>query len=131
MSNNPRQSRSATLENVFVGEGYFDLCLRIGELITLQEKTGVGPYVLANRLMLGEWRVEDVIETVRLALIGGGMDNRTAFDLVSRTIIEGNIFDYAAIAGSAVMTSIMGVDDEQPESDDEGDEDPLAHALMD
>ncbi|MBB4859467.1 hypothetical protein HNO88_002796 [Novosphingobium chloroacetimidivorans] len=118
---NPIKTRSAILENVFVGEGYFDLCLKIGELITLQERTGVGPFVLANRLIMGEWRVEDVIETIRLGLIGGGMDNRNAYDLVTRTIVEGNIFDYAAIAGSVVMTAIMGVDDEQPDADEESD----------
>ena len=124
---NPRQSRSATLENVFVGEGYFDLRLRIAELIILQEKTGVGPYVLANRILHGEWHVTDIIETIRLALIGGGLDNRAAFDLVTRNITEGNIFPYASTAGEIVLAAIMGVDDEQPEDEDaEDDEDPFA-----
>jgi hypothetical protein len=120
---NPRQSRSATLENVFVGEGYFDLALRIGELIILQEKTGCGPYVLANRILTGEWRVEDVIETIRLGLIGGGMDHRMAFDIVTRHITAGNIFTYASTAGEVVLAAIMGVDDEQPETGDGEDDD--------
>lgn len=120
---NSRQSRSATLENVFVGEGYFDLRLRIAELITLQEKTGVGPYSLANRILHGEWHVTDIIETIRLALIGGGLDNRAAFDLVTRHITEGNIFPFASTAGEVVLAAIMGVDDEQLENDEDGEDD--------
>lgn len=122
---NSRQSRSATLENVFVGEGYFDLALRIGELIALQEKTGVGPYVLANRILTGEWRVEDVIETIRLALIGGGLDQRAAFDLVTRNIVPGNIFPYVSTAGEVVLAAIMGVDDEQPDTEEDEGDDPF------
>lgn len=123
---NPRQSRSATLHNVFVGEGHYDLALRIGELIALQEKTGVGPYVLANRILAGEWRVEDIIETIRLALIGGGLDNRAAFDLITRNITPGNIIQYVSIASEVVLAAIMGVDDEQPEIDDGEDDDPFS-----
>lgn len=122
---NSRQSRSATLENVFVGEGYFDLALRIGELTTLQEKTGVGPYVLANRILTGEWRVEDIIETIRLALIGGGLDQRAAFDLVTRNIVPGNIFPYVSTAGEVVLAAIMGVDDEQPDTEEDEGDDPF------
>lgn len=125
------RSRSATIENVFVGEGHFDLALRIGELITLQEKTGVGPYVLANRLIAGEWRVEDVTETIRLGLIGGGMDNRAAYDLVTRNITPGNIYPYAVTAGEVVLAAILGVDDEQPEADGEDGGDPFAMTRAD
>ncbi|MYL98406.1 gene transfer agent family protein [Novosphingobium sp. FGD1] len=129
---NPSQSRSAVLENVFVGEGYFDLALRIGELITLQEKTRVGPYVLAQRLGTGEWHVEDIIETVRLALIGGGMDNKSAFDLVSRNITAGNLMTYATIAHEVIFAAIVGVDDEVIEQDDDGEnDDPFPEAPMD
>lgn len=106
-------TRSAKLENQFVGEGYFDLCLRIGELIALQEKLGVGPYVLANRFLNGDWLVQDVVETIRLGLIGGGMHQRDAFDLVNRTIVSGWFGDYAAIAGNLVYAAISGVPDEE------------------
>ncbi|QDK32671.1 gene transfer agent family protein [Sphingomonas sp. IC081] len=132
MHTNPHQSRSAVLENVFVHDGYFRLALRIGELITLQEKTGVGPYVLANRIVHGEWRVTDITETVRLALIGGGMGEQQAYDLVTRAITPGNLMTYAGLAGEALFAAIMGVDDEQPEAiDGEGDEDPFPQTPVD
>jgi hypothetical protein len=105
--------RSAKIENVFVGEGRFDLCLRIGELIALQEKLGAGPYTLANRFVAGEWLVQDVVETVRLALIGGGMQQREAFDLVERNIVSGYLVQYAGIAGQALFAALAGVEDEE------------------
>lgn len=104
--------RSAKLENQFVGEGYHDLCLRIDELIQLQEKLGVGPNVAATRLLQGEWLVEDVRETVRLGLIGGGMSQRDAFDLVGRCIREGHLLDYAAIAANLLFAALAGIEDE-------------------
>ena len=105
-------ARSAKLENQFVGEGHFDLCLRIGELIALQEKLGVGPQVLATRFYVGEWTVQDVVETIRLALIGGGMTQKDAFDLVNRNVVSGYLGDYAAIAGQTIYAAISGVEDE-------------------
>jgi hypothetical protein len=107
------RSRSAKLENQFVGEGHFDLCLRIGELISLQEKIGVGPNILATRFLQGEWFVQDVVETVRLALIGGGMPPKEAFDLVNRNITSGYLVDYASIAGQVIYAALAGVEDEE------------------
>lgn len=106
-------SRSAKLENQFVGEGYFDLCLRIGELIALQEKLGVGPNALALRFLNGDWLVQDIIETIRLGLIGGGMSQKDAFDLVGRVIVSGYFTEYAALAGQVIFAALAGVEDEE------------------
>lgn len=119
-------SRSATLSNQFVGDGEYDLCLKIGQLIELQEKTNAGPYVLANRLMNGTWMVEDVIETIRLGLIGGGLDPRSAYSLVTRYIVEGSIFQYSGLAGELVLASILGVPDEQPDGNEDADPQPAS-----
>ena len=105
-------TRSAKLEDEFVGEGYFTLCLRIDELIQLQEKLGVGPNILAQRLLRGEWLVEDIQQTIRLGLIGGGMQHREAFDLVNRCIKEGYLIDYTALAGRLIMAALSGIEDD-------------------
>lgn len=119
-------SRSAKISNVFVGDGEYDLCLKIGQLIELQEKTGVGPYILAQRLVDGSFRVQDVIETIRLALIGGGLDPRSAYTLTSRYLVEGSLFTYVQPASEVVFAALMGVPDELPEVDAEDDDvDPL------
>jgi hypothetical protein len=104
--------RSARLENQFVGDGKYDLCLRIDELIQLQEKLAVGPTVLAQRLYSGEWLVEDIRETIRLGLIGGGMPHRQAFDLVEGYVKEGYLLDYTSIAANALYAALNGVEDE-------------------
>jgi hypothetical protein len=105
-------SRSAKLEDEFVGEGYHTLCLRIDELIQLQEKLGVGPNIVAQRLLRGEWLVEDIQQTIRLGLIGGGMQQREAFDLVSRSVKEGYLIDYTVLAGRLIMAALSGIEDE-------------------
>ena len=111
--------RSARLANQFVGEGYFDLCLRIDELIALQEKTAAGPGALFNRFLRGEWIIQEVVEVVRLGLIGGGLHKKEAFDLVTRVIIPGYYHEYAVLAGSILSASLFGLDLE--EADDEGE----------
>lgn len=106
------KTRSARLTDQWVGEGYFDLCLRIGELVALQEKTGIGPHALANRFATDGWMVQDVLETMRLALIGGGMHQREAFDLVNRAVIPGYFAEYAATAFRVVLAALSGVEEE-------------------
>ena len=104
--------RSATLANQFVGEGYYSLRLGIDELIQLQEKLGAGPNVVATRLLQGEWLVDDIRETIRLALIGGGMSQKDAFDMVKRCVKEGYLMDYVSVAANALYAALTGIEDE-------------------
>lgn len=60
--------------------------LRIGELRALQKRCEAGPLAIYMRLVSSSWLVDDVIETVRLGLIGGGMDDRAARDMVDHHI---------------------------------------------
>jgi len=111
--------RSAILENQFVGEGEFPLGLRIGELESLQELTGVGPHVLATRILAGEWMVGDLRHTIRLGLIGGGMGQREAHDLVQRNVVPGALQEYVMLAGNVIMAALVGVEDEPIEGEPE------------
>jgi hypothetical protein len=104
--------RSATLTDQFVGEGYYSLRLGIDELIQLQEKLNVGPNVVATRLLQGEWLVDDIRETIRLALIGGGMSQKEAFDMVKRCVKEGYLMDYVSVAANAIYAALTGIEDE-------------------
>ena len=99
----------------FVGEGKYDLQLTIGELIQLQEKTGVGPHTLMKRFETGEWFVQDIIETVRLALIGGGMNPREAYEVVSRVIRSGYLLDYVMTSYACVRAALAGKEEDEPE----------------
>jgi hypothetical protein len=60
---------------------------KIALLQELQEKTGRGPMALFQRLASGQWFIEDLIQTIRLALIGGGTKPADAAVLVDRYVI--------------------------------------------
>jgi len=57
--------------------------LYLGEIRALQVATDAGPEELLLRLRSGQWRVDDLTQTLRLGLIGGGMDKVEAQRLVA------------------------------------------------
>jgi hypothetical protein len=63
--------------------GEHDFVLRIGELRALQDRCDAGPAFVLERLQTKRWRVEDVTETIRLALMGGGMERAEAQRIVA------------------------------------------------
>ena len=66
------------------GDGAHTFRLRLGELRELQDKTDCGPELLLMRMQAKAWRVDDVRETLRLGLIGGGMKPIEALKLINR-----------------------------------------------
>lgn len=105
-------SRSADI-TLFFGDGEHKFRLAIAELRELQEKTDAGPPLVLSRLFQGQWRVEDVRETLRLGLIGGGMKPADAHALVVRYCDERPAWgDNARIAAIALAAAISGAEDE-------------------
>lgn len=94
-------SRTGRITAEFAGEEH-DFCLRVGELMELQEKREAGPAVLLARLSLGQWLIQDVTETIRLGLIGGGADSATAARLV-RLNVEQRPFDLGGESGLVIL----------------------------
>lgn len=68
------------------GDAEHDFKLTIGGLKEVQEKTGVGPLTLFNRLIDGSWQVSDAREVIRIALIGGGTKPIDALSLVNKYV---------------------------------------------
>lgn len=89
------------------GSYAFDLS-RIALLQELQEKTGSGPMAVFRRLVSGEWRIEDVTETLRLALIGGGTAPVQAAALVQRWVIERPLVESLKIAIASLQAVMVG-----------------------
>lgn len=87
--------------------------LPIAQLEELQEKCDAGPQQILRRLYDGSWRTFDVRETIRLALIGGGMAATEAAKLVGRYIIDGQLADHVLTAQAVLMAAISGVPDEE------------------
>jgi hypothetical protein len=89
--------------------------LRIGELRQLQEKCDKGPLEIIHALAEGKWRVDDVIQPIRLGLIGGGMKLEDANKLVEATVHDGTLGEAIFMAKRIVECAIMGPPDEQIE----------------
>jgi hypothetical protein len=94
-------SRTGRISADFAGEQY-DFCIRIGELVELQEKCEAGPGMVLMRLMANQWRVEDIPAVIRLGLIGGGMDPVSASRLVRRHVEE-RTFDWGGTEGLGIL----------------------------
>ncbi len=63
---------------VWVG-GEHRFRLGLGELRALQRSCDAGPEQIFNRIRLGNWRIDDLIEVIRLGLIGSGeMETKAA-----------------------------------------------------
>jgi hypothetical protein len=116
-------SRSSIIENKFFGEGYYDFSLPIKQIERLQELTGVGPMPLYNRIRGNEWKVSDLIETIRLGLIGGGMAPQEAFQLVSTYVIDQPYVPNVITALEILAVLLYGVPTEESVADHEDDDD--------
>lgn len=116
------ENRNGVVELDF-GDGTHRFRLAIGQLEELQEKTGVGPYVLLQRLMSGEWHTADVRETLRLGLVGGGMGALEALNLTRRYIDDRSDWVFNSKMAYAIMgAAILGA----PEEESGKSEDPEA-----
>lgn len=80
-------SRDASVTLDF-GDGTYHFRLGWGEIEILQEERNLGPYVILDRLLNGQWWEQDIEATIRLGLIGGGMDPAAALKL-TRVYVKG------------------------------------------
>lgn len=87
--------------------------LGIGELRALQEKCNKGPMEILADLQSGRWRVDDIIQPIRLGLVGGGMKLHDAVQLIDAEIQPGRLGECAIIAVAILQAAITGPPDEQ------------------
>ena len=89
------------------GEHVFDL--RIGELRRLQEVCDAGPEEVLNRLRRGTWRVDDLIEPLRLGLIGAGeMDSAAAGGFVTGLFDQHPKAAFKLVALEVMARALLG-----------------------
>jgi len=107
----PKGSRNASVTFEWAGE---ERCFRlpIGMLRELQEKTGAGPFELMRRIQFDQWRVDDLRETIRCGLIGGGMTPNEAGRLVKTYVDDRPLAEARNPAIVILGAAIYGVDDE-------------------
>ena len=94
------------------GDGDHTFRLRIGELRELEEKRNAGSFELCRRLSDGTWRVDDIRETLRLGLIGGGMSAPVALGLVAKYCGPTTLFENSVVARNVIMAAVFGDPDD-------------------
>ena len=86
--------------------------LGIGELIELQDKCNAGPEQIFHACADKTWRVEWVKETIRLGLIGGGLEPMRALALVSRYVTPGGLMTCKEVAIKVLYAALVGDPDD-------------------
>lgn len=109
---------------------------KVAQALELEEKCGVGVAEIFDRLRTGRWWVNDVRETLRLGLIGGGLEPIRALKIVRRYVDERPWSESVQVALAVLMAAIVGVpgDDvgKKPAAEPTANEDrPPSSAPMD
>lgn len=119
----------------FFGEGEFDFALTIGPAEDLEMNrsdklrkmgfdAGQGAIMaIQARLAGGTFLIDDVRQTLRLALIGADMDPEDAFRLVERNLKPGYLIKAAMVAGDVIDALLSGDPEDQPGADQSGEAD--------
>lgn len=66
------------------GDGEYLFKLPLKMIAELQDKCGAGIGTIFRRVLTGEYRGEDLVETVRCGLVGGGLAGPDARKLIDR-----------------------------------------------
>lgn len=101
--------RSVTL--VWPG-GEHPFLLRLGELRALQSQCDAGPEEIMARLAGRGWFVDDIVDALRLGLIGAGMPTDDARALVTKTLQREPLINFKPIAYTVLAASLVGVEDD-------------------
>ncbi|MCE7029535.1 gene transfer agent family protein [Jiella avicenniae] len=71
-----------TTHRAFFGDAHYDFALKAPQIAELQHLCGAGIGTLCQRIFRGDFAYSDLVETIRLALIGGGLDPQRAAELI-------------------------------------------------
>lgn len=67
---------------------------------------------LLRRFLSGEWRVDDLRETLLQGLIGGGLDQGAATKLVMSNFDDLPLQPFVTMSQAIVMAAVVGCEDE-------------------
>lgn len=104
-------SRDGSCELAFNGRRtMFKLAWR--ELMKIQEACDAGPYVVLDRLLSGRWRLQDISEVIKWGLIGAGMPQAEALDLVESEVEGRRPLENLVIAQTVLGAGLVGAPEE-------------------
>lgn len=101
-------------------DGEYTFRLGIGEIRKLQERTDCGPYELFDRISTRKFKVDELRETVRLGLVGGGQckaangvpDDRRINRLIKDYVDERPIIPTMLLCAKILNAALAGSMDE-------------------
>lgn len=87
---------------------------KIGQALELEEKCGspgqpCGLMEILTRLREQRWRINDIRETIRIGLIGGGKKPLDALSLVKRYVDDRPLAENVQLAQVILIAAIVGV----------------------
>ncbi len=82
--------------------------LGIGELLALEDACDVAVFEIYMRICGQRWGVRDVRETLRLGLIGGGMEAKRAKRLVDENAGSGKLGEASRLAVVVLGKALIG-----------------------
>jgi len=91
-------------------------------LRALQDKTDAGPAWVLARLSGGQWMVDDIVSTIRLALEGGGQTKEDARKLTKKFVEDRPLTESVLLASTILMAALYGGEEEA----DTGEQKPPA-----
>lgn len=92
--------------------GTHDFQLNLGALRAVQNVCNAGPQEVLMRLMNNTWRIDDPIEVLRQALMGGGMARAEASDIVLRMADLFGLLKLISTATFVLTAALVGVQDD-------------------
>lgn len=95
-------------------DGHHTFRLGLGEWRELEGNRKIGAYGLLLRLIGGGWYVDDIRETIRIGLVGGGMHPNDAVKLVNRYVDQRPWLENVAVAVRIIEPSISGIEGQKP-----------------
>jgi hypothetical protein len=106
-------SRDASITLDWADASYV-FALKWGQLIQLQEACDAGPFVILQRLSTGQWKMHDISHTIRLGLIGGGLEPAKALSLVRDYVESRPPMENVMLARGILGIALQGAPDEKP-----------------
>lgn len=92
--------------------GEHTFALTIDLMRALQDRCDAGPAFILARLTSNQWRVDDVVSTIRLGLEGGGMEKEEARKLVKMHVEDQPLTLSVITAQAVLMAALYGAEDD-------------------
>lgn len=103
-------------ESVVWPAGEHSFRLGIGELRAIEQRSDAGSAVVMMRLLTGSWKIDDVVSTLRIGLVGGGMPEKDAQKTVDAALEVASPYTLAVTAADVIRRFIMWDGEDQPAS---------------